>query len=189
MENATKALTMAAGILIAMMVVSLIVVGINRVGSVKKVEQEALLNQELEKFNRNFESYNTNVLTGYKIISLANMAYDTNERYRTVDGYKSVEIYASFLNPNDIISGSGIEEKKYLQYENINNNKNGLKTYYNMIEYVGNGYGPYYELNDKASKYYRDKYFTCINIEYDDDSSTASGRIIKMVFDEIKKKE
>ena len=209
MENAVKALRMAGGVLIAMIVVGLIVMGVNRLSNVKRTEEESLWNEELEKFNRSFESYNTDVVSGYKLISLANMAYDTNLRYSdnpaVNSSYKQVKIYASFLN-EDIPAEDGTPEKEYLGYDyivgdpeqkgtipaqpkgdiiKVGNNKQ----YYNMIGYVNNGYGPYYELaSDTIRKKFRDKYFTCISTQYDEGKDTAYGRVILMAFDEIKKK-
>lgn len=78
MENASKALRIAAGVLIAILVVSLITFGYRRISESKKVEEEATSNKQLSEFNKKFESYNKRAIRGNDLVSLGNLVYSTN---------------------------------------------------------------------------------------------------------------
>ena len=65
MENASKALLIAGGVLIAML---------NIVNSNQKTREKALATEQLAEFNQKYESYNKKALRGTDIITLKNMA-------------------------------------------------------------------------------------------------------------------
>ena len=83
MENATKALSIAANILLAVMILSVIMYMYNKI-RVHPIEQEkALLVEQAEEFNRQFEVYDKKIMYGTDVLSAVNKAISNNEKYVT----------------------------------------------------------------------------------------------------------
>lgn len=78
MENASKALLIAGGVLIAILIVSVLVVTLNIVNSNQKTREKALATEQLAEFNQKYESYNKKALRGTDIITLMKMAIENN---------------------------------------------------------------------------------------------------------------
>ena len=78
MENATKALLIAAGVLLAMMLISLLVMGYNRISSYYEQKHELIMAEQLDKFNKEFQNYNRSDIRGNELISLMNKVIDYN---------------------------------------------------------------------------------------------------------------
>lgn len=78
MENASKALLIAGGVLIAILILSVLVVTINIINSNQKTQEEALATEQLVKFNQKYEAYNKKALRGTDIITLMKMAIENN---------------------------------------------------------------------------------------------------------------
>lgn len=74
MENASKALLIAGGVLIAILIVSVLVVTLNIVNSNQRTREKALATEQLAEFNQKYEAYNKKALRGTDIITLKNMA-------------------------------------------------------------------------------------------------------------------
>jgi len=74
MENASKALLIAGGVLIAILIVSALVVTLNIVNSNQRTREKALATEQLAEFNQKYEAYNKKALRGTDIITLKNMA-------------------------------------------------------------------------------------------------------------------
>lgn len=102
MENATKALLIAAGILLTIMILSIILVAYNQISDYYKSESEMVVAQQLEEFNKQFENYNRKNIRGNDIISLMNKIVDYNERqvYQAGSGYKRIEATLEMGNDN-----------------------------------------------------------------------------------------
>lgn len=74
MENASKALLIAGGVLIAILIVSVLVVTLNIVNSNQRTREKTLATEQLAEFNQKYEAYNKKALRGTDIITLKNMA-------------------------------------------------------------------------------------------------------------------
>lgn len=70
MENASKALLIAGGVLIAILIVSVLVVTLNIVNSNQRTREKALATEQLAEFNQKYEAYNKKALRGTDIITL-----------------------------------------------------------------------------------------------------------------------
>ena len=91
MENLSRAITIAAGILIAMLIVSLIVFGFSRLTKYQNREAAEKNAEQINEFNNQFYAYDQKVVTGYKMVSLAHLAIDVNKRKnRNEEGYKDI---------------------------------------------------------------------------------------------------
>ncbi len=82
MENAAKALIMAAGILIGILILSLAVYLFVTFGSTSKELHKQQEEQQLAQFNTQFTSYETKTdNTIYDVITVANLATENNRYY------------------------------------------------------------------------------------------------------------
>lgn len=83
MENATKALSIAANILLAVMILTVIMFMYNKI-RVHPIEQEqAALIKQAEEFNKQFEVYDKRIMYGVDVLSAVNKAISNNEKYVT----------------------------------------------------------------------------------------------------------
>ena len=74
MENATKALTMAAGILIALVIISVIVILFTRIAQIKKADLSTEEARQIEEFNSKYAKYKGKLVYGTEVITIINMA-------------------------------------------------------------------------------------------------------------------
>lgn len=100
MENASKALLIAGGVLIAILILSVLVVTINIINSNQKTQEEALATEQLVKFNQKYEAYNKKALYGIDIITLKGMAKSDGENIQIIIKDKSGSIIDVDLNTN-----------------------------------------------------------------------------------------
>lgn len=167
MENASKALIIAGGMLIAMMIVGLLVWGYEQIRQSRASNVESQELQQITEFNKKLESYNKTAVRGYQLISLANLAQDFNNRYSEEDGYKQIDIIVK-MKENARLPGATNNE---LYAEN--------KNYYDVIKYVKDIYPT---LTENPRNEFKQLYFECTNVVYDDN---ANGRITRMEFNQV----
>lgn len=79
MENASKALLMAGGILIALLVVGALLLMFNQLSSYQRSNSDDLRDVQLVEFNKQFEQYTYTDIKGYELLSLINKVIDSNE--------------------------------------------------------------------------------------------------------------
>lgn len=81
MENASKAIIIAGGILIALIIISLLVLLFNQIGNVYSEQDKAISEKQLAEYNRKFAIYDNNKgLYGSELLSLANLTTDYNKK-------------------------------------------------------------------------------------------------------------
>ena len=76
MENASKALLIAGGILIAVIIISLLVVMFTQIGDYQKSQSSGSKESQLAEFNRDFERYTEDEIRGVDLVSLINKIHD-----------------------------------------------------------------------------------------------------------------
>ncbi len=184
MENATYALRIAGGVLIAIMIVSLMVFGFSKVKNYKKQEEISKKDVQSAEFNKEFQSYNKRVVTGYELISLANYTNDINNRYSEDEGYTKVKAYVTLEKDNRLKYIS--DDYKEMDYPIAKQSK-GEKTY-NLIEYIENITNPPESNDSKIKKseseialIFKQLYFECSYVKYD----SNSGRICELDYKQI----
>lgn len=122
MENMTKALEIAASVLIGVLILSLLVFGYNQIREKKNIEQKNERASQLSKFNINFESYAKDTVYGSEILSLANEVINYNER-KAVDGYQEIElevkISTGVLNGQYLVAGTYSATSLDQQYKKL----------------------------------------------------------------------
>lgn len=92
MENASKALLMAGGILIAIIIIGLLLIMVNQIGSYQKSQDSNKKDSQLAEFNLDFERYTDDKgIKGTDIISLINKVIDYNRKAKTGGIVNSVD--------------------------------------------------------------------------------------------------
>ena len=79
MENATKALLMAAGILIAIVVISIAIVVYSRISGFYQTKQNNISEEQLAAFNSEYSAYDRDNVSGFELVSLINKTIDFNQ--------------------------------------------------------------------------------------------------------------
>lgn len=176
MENASKALIMAGSMLLAMLIVSLLIMGWNRISDYNKKEEESETLEQIAEFNKEFESYNKKIVYGYEIVSLNNLINDTNTRYSEEDGYEKIVGYIELINDTTLTNQLSNGEK--------NTWTRGEGTFTDFFSKI---------YNKDLEKIFKESYFQCTEVVYNGDKSTdigkGSGKIQEMHFEQIRKKE
>ena len=163
MENATKALLIAAGVLIAIMVISALVLMFDRISEVSQTEQDALVAQQLTEFNREYEAFNRRDLWGGQIISVMNKMLDNNSKYLTLDEDNyMMDISVKFTVIDDF----------------FNKKKEGT-TYPTLVSF-SQKFAEAQRTEDQLTELKR-KLFKCVSVEYNEET----GRVQKMYFEEV----
>ena len=118
MENATKALEMATGVLIAILVIGLCVYAYNNLSEEKKIEQSAESASQATDFNKSYEAFNKSGLQGSEILSLANKIVDYNAKEAEKKGYQKIQLSVT-INDSTTTNENYFTKKTYTKAENI----------------------------------------------------------------------
>ena len=76
MENATKALLIAGGVLIAIIIISVLVMTLQKTGNVSKTYDTTVSQEKITKFNVNFTKFVGQELTIHQVVTICNFAYN-----------------------------------------------------------------------------------------------------------------
>ena len=91
MENASKALLIGAGMLIALLVLSALVMMFNSLGLFQSTSNKSKASEQIAEFNMEFEAYNREDVLGIELVSLCNKINDYNAKYQE-DEYTKITI-------------------------------------------------------------------------------------------------
>lgn len=168
MENASKALTIAGGILIAILIIAALMTMFSSSNEMFKAEQDKKEIEQVTAFNNQYESYNKKLLRGTDVISVINKVLDNNTKYG-VNGYNE---------PNYIMNVE-FEMKETLVYttNGISNNssfKVGQKYDINSFATIKN--------NQEIFTDFKRRIFDCTSVKY----NNTTGRVNYMLFVERK---
>ncbi|MBO5478576.1 MAG: hypothetical protein J6A04_02520 [Clostridia bacterium] len=86
MENASKALLMAGGVLIALLIIGLLIYSFGTMSGYFETENTKEQAEQLKAFNDQYEAYNRKLLRGTDVVSVINKVIDNNEKYG-INGY------------------------------------------------------------------------------------------------------
>ena len=160
MENASKALLMAAGVLLGIMILTLAVYLFTNFGGTSAQIGQIAEENQIAQFNSQFLTYVGNEkVTIYDVISMANLATQNNKRYKFYktdhiphtdknDYYISVELQGKGQIEYGIETSDNTIKEKYDQYilEQVNSiNASTALTYYKVQV----------EINDVTQRVYR----------------------------------
>lgn len=83
MENASKALIMAGGVLIALMIIGALILMFSNLTAYQETNTRSTRSTQISEFNNQFETYNRTSVRGSDLYSLLNKAIDYNRRQST----------------------------------------------------------------------------------------------------------
>ena len=81
MENASKALLIAGGVLIAIIILSMLLMVYSKIIEIKNAQEEEKELKQLVAFNSQFEAYNKKLMYGADVITLINKVFESNKKY------------------------------------------------------------------------------------------------------------
>ena len=112
MENATKALIMAGTVLISILLISFLVLFLRKGASASAEYYNAKNDEELARFNAQFEVYDRKNNTYFDVITVLNLVYDLNK--------KGITISATLYDGNNtyVVNG-GCSANKFINGKNI----------------------------------------------------------------------
>lgn len=201
MENATKALEMASGVLIALLIIGLCSYMYNNLSEEKNIEEKELTAEQAANFNESYEVFNKAGLQGSEILSLANKIIDYNKKEADKKGYNQITLNvilnnSSTLNSQYFAPGTYSAQRITTEYLNMTSEINNIgkqtkegkkisewaKKSSTLIPSVAQNLVEDYKelLNDRDNM--ARKVFKIPTIEYEE----YSGRIKKMTFVEGK---
>lgn len=155
MENASKALLMAAGVLIGILILSLAVYLFISFGGTSADIHDKVQKDQLAKFNTQFTNYETkDSVTIYDIISVANLATENNKENQLQkksapttgnDNYITVKLKGRCIEGGENTDVKQLE-KEYNQkiVEDINTQTNGELKKYKAKTYISKETGRVY---------------------------------------------
>lgn len=149
MENASKALVMAAGILLGLMILGALVLLFNNLSTYQQTNQQIELESQIVEFNNQFITYDRKDVRGNELYSLLNRVIDYNKRKTLVGnteasqvGYEPMSIKFSLRSPDG-------KDQKSLTMDGVvrffQNNKNDY-----IIDKSNNTFEDY--INDQIKK-------------------------------------
>ena len=110
MENASKALLMAASVLIGIILVSLMVIMFMNFGNVSSSYDKTISQEEISVFNSNFTKYVGKNLTIHEVKSIINFA--TANGVDVIDATSSIKISDTLAEASGTYKNT-VKEKKY----------------------------------------------------------------------------
>lgn len=148
MENASKALIMAGGVLIGVLILSLMVYLFLSFGANSKEIYDRIEDNQLLQFNANFNVYEGREdLTIHQVVSVASLAKENNEKYPNRADHQ-VQV---------ILNNMGVDSSNDFQNTDISKMQE-LVDLYTTVDNTG-------EIN---------KTFTCTKVEYNDIGRVSS---------------
>lgn len=125
MENASKALIMAGGIFLAILIITVLVYAWSLFSKYQSSHDELKDIDDLTRFNLEFTNFDRDDVQGYELITLANKVADYNYRYSNhIDAkndakYNPITLIIRFPNGrDDLLKFSRDETKLYLFNQN-----------------------------------------------------------------------
>lgn len=83
MENASKALLMAGGMLIALLIIGALLLVFNQIGDYEKAQTTSEKTSQVADFNKEYAKYSGDNIKGYDVITIINKAIDFNSKEGT----------------------------------------------------------------------------------------------------------
>ena len=139
MENASKALIMAAGVLIALMILGALLLMFSNLSNYQETNTQGTREAQVVEFNNQFETYNRQDIRGTDMVSLMNRVVDYNTRKTgttSEEQYQKMEISVTGISPSAFkynTSDDSLIKESYTQ-DNITTLLNPVKQLENKYQ-------------------------------------------------------
>ena len=134
MENASKALIMAGGVMIALLIIGSLLLMFNNLSSYQDTNIKETRTAQIIEFNNQFETYNRTDIRGSDLYSLLNKAADYNERKSIIGNegkelsYKPIKVTFSLGSNYTLLSAPDKKNRLFSnQIYEVSENKNTFK--------------------------------------------------------------
>ena len=158
MENASKALLMAAGVLIGIIIIGALVFMASNLSSIPSAQEKEKQAEQIAEFNKVYESYDKKKLRGSEVVSIINRVIDNNEQ----NADKQIEVYVTVKANNK----ANADELSAKQYKFAISDKTIFVDLFND--------------KDRRNAFMYSRLFECTNITY----NSQSGRVNGIYFEE-----
>lgn len=119
MENAAKALIMAGGVLLSIIVIGLLLLGFNSLKQYPEEQEKVRKAEQLAKFNTEYEAYEKPRMYGTDVITALNKAINNNRKYEANESVYDIDVV--FTLKTDVICSATIYKPSY----DSNGNRDG----------------------------------------------------------------
>lgn len=133
MENANKAIIMAFGMLVAVMIMASIVWVFTRLSALPTEDDTEEAVEQRRLFNQEYEVYDKKIMYGVDVISVLNKAQSNNEKYVQANFFSGVGYNTDYIINIVVELTTDLEETMEVTY--LNTTSAGVKE----IQYVGDG--------------------------------------------------
>ena len=116
MENAAKALTIAGNVLLAVIILSLVMYFYNTWRQIPLEEEAALLVEQAQVFNKQYEVFDKKLMYGVDVLSCVNKAISNNEKYVTGSWLSGALSPTEFAIEVEVILDEPLEEEVTVYY-------------------------------------------------------------------------
>lgn len=135
MENASKALMIAGGVLIALIIITMFLLMFNGISNIEKEQAEQTKTAQLSAFNAEYEAYNKRIMYGVDVITLINKIAENNKKHFGSEDYQ-ITITVNNIEMTDSSTIAGSEQEKYLYKCNkISYNQAGRVSRIEIVDY------------------------------------------------------
>ena len=97
MDNANKAIIMAFGMIVAVMILGTIVYVFTRLSSLPRQDDDLQSIEQVRVFNQEYEVYDKKIMYGVDVISVLNKAQSNNEKYVKTKYYSGVGYNTDYI--------------------------------------------------------------------------------------------
>lgn len=102
MENASKALVMAGGILLSLLIIALAVMVYRNIADLEGIKQDSESQEQAMEFNKRYDAFIRDGLYGSEVVSAANQISDYNKRESLDKGYERIELEVILITSREI---------------------------------------------------------------------------------------
>ena len=117
MENASKALLIAGGVLVSILVITVFIYMITRISDFRRSNEDLARIENISEFNKRFTNYQRDDVQGYELLSLIHNVIDYNEQYST-DSTINKDSYNPISLTICLKTTSGQDLRNQLTYDN-----------------------------------------------------------------------
>ena len=151
MENASKALMIAGGILLAILTLSLVVYMMTAVTTMAEAQDAKALAEQITAFNKEYESYNKRIMYGTDVITVINKAINHNQSIAAqVDDPYYINIKLFPIEKFETVVEKIDNTKEYYDSETLKGIQitDDIKT---LLKNPSNSYNSYLEANKEEN--------------------------------------
>lgn len=176
MENASRALVIAGGVLLSLIIIGVVMFAYRGITSLQKEKDISLSNEQVSKINEQIEKYTKkSVIYGSEVLSICNAIEDYSRKYPESEGYQKItaiikikadgkdnDIKECFKDEYDGIQSLKNDYNEAIRIRDVNgkttiSNGKTIEELYNFLETGGengdklNSYFELYGLNDSPT--------------------------------------